>query len=144
MSQLFTAGGQSIGVSASASIFPMNIQGWFSLGLTGLISLLSKGHSSLPQHSNLKALILWLSAFFTVNPHIHSNHSFDYTNCLSLLFSAICKASSDNRFAFLYFFFLGMVLIPAICTMSWTSIHSSSGTLSIRSNPLNLFVASTV
>ena len=44
MSQLFTSGGQSIGVSASASVLPMNIQGLFPLGLTGLISLLSKGH----------------------------------------------------------------------------------------------------
>ena len=48
----------------------------------------------------------------------------------SLLFSAICEASSDNHFAFLHFFSLGMVLIAASCTMSWTSIHSSSGTLS--------------
>ena len=62
----------------------------------------------------------------------------------SLLFSAICKALSDNHFAFLHFFFLGMVLITAYCTMSGTSIHSSSGTLFIRSNPLNLFVTSTV
>ena len=43
MSQFFTSGGQSIGVSASASVFPVNIQDWFSLGLTGLISLQSKG-----------------------------------------------------------------------------------------------------
>ena len=43
---------------------------------------------------------------------------------------AICKASSDSHFAFLHFFFLGMVLIPVSCTMSRTSVHSSSGTLS--------------
>ena len=43
MSQFFASGDQSIGVSASASLFPMNIQYWFSLGLTGFISLLSKG-----------------------------------------------------------------------------------------------------
>ena len=48
----------------------------------------------------------------------------------SLLFSGIYKASSDNHFAFLYFFFLGVILIPASCIMSQTSIHSSSGTLS--------------
>ena len=42
MSWLFTSSGQSIGVSASASVLPMNIQGWFPLGLTGLVSLLSK------------------------------------------------------------------------------------------------------
>ena len=50
----------------------------------------------------------------------------------SLLFTAICKASSDSHFAFLHFFFLGMVLIPVSCTMSWTSVHSSSGTLSYQ------------
>ena len=46
MSLLFTSGGQSIGASASASVFPMNSQGWFPLGFPlGLISLLSKGLS---------------------------------------------------------------------------------------------------
>ena len=43
VSQLFASGGQSIGVSASASILPMYIQDWFLLGLTGLISLQIKG-----------------------------------------------------------------------------------------------------
>ena len=45
MIQLFVWGGQSIGVLASALVFPMNIQGWFPLGWTGWISLLSKGLS---------------------------------------------------------------------------------------------------
>ena len=45
MSQFVTSGGQSIRASASASVLPMNIQGWFSLGLIGLISLQSKGLS---------------------------------------------------------------------------------------------------
>ena len=45
MSQLFASGDQSIGAPASASVLPMNIQDWFSLGLTGLISLQSKGLS---------------------------------------------------------------------------------------------------
>ena len=44
-SQIFTSGGQSIGVSASAWVLPMNIQDWFPLGLTGLISLQFKGLS---------------------------------------------------------------------------------------------------
>ena len=44
-SQLFTSGGQSIGVSASPSVLPMNIQDWVSLGWTGWISLQSKGLS---------------------------------------------------------------------------------------------------
>ena len=45
MSQFFTSGGQGIGVSASASVLPMNIQDWFPLGLTGCISLQSRGLS---------------------------------------------------------------------------------------------------
>ena len=46
VNQFFTSNGQIIGVSASASVLPMNIQGWFPLGLTGLIFLQSKGLSS--------------------------------------------------------------------------------------------------
>ena len=56
----------------------------------------------------------------------------------ALLISGICKAFSDNHFAFLHFFFLGMILITVSSTMSRTSIHSFSGTLSFRCNPLNL------
>ena len=44
-SEFFASGGQSIGVSASASVLPVNIQNWFHLGWTGLISLQSKGLS---------------------------------------------------------------------------------------------------
>ena len=52
--------------------------------------------------------------------------------------------SPDSHFAFLHFFSLEMVLITASCTLSQTYVHSSSGTLPIRSNPLNPFVISTV
>ena len=45
MSQLFPSGGQSIGLSASVSVLPMNIQGWLPLGWTGWVSLQSKGLS---------------------------------------------------------------------------------------------------
>ena len=45
MSQFFASGGQNFGVSASASVLPMNIQDWFPLGWTGLISLQAKGLS---------------------------------------------------------------------------------------------------
>ena len=82
--------------------------------------------------------ILWNSTFKWVYL------SFSPLSFTSLLFSAICKASSDSHFAFLHFFFFEMVLITVSCTMSQTSIHSSSGTLSIRSNPVNLLVTSTV
>ena len=66
MDWLFTSGGQSIGASASASVLPGKIQGWFPLGLTDLISLLSKGLSSLIQHHNSNASVLLCSALFMV------------------------------------------------------------------------------
>ena len=65
MSQLFTSGGQSIGVLPSASILPMNIQDWFPLEWTGWISFQGTLKSLLQHHSS-KASILWCSAFFIV------------------------------------------------------------------------------
>ena len=62
MSQLFASGGQSIGVSASTSVLPMNIQDWFPLGWTGRISLLSKGLSRVFSNTT----VIWDSAFFIV------------------------------------------------------------------------------
>ena len=56
MSWLFSSGDQSIGASASASILPMNIQGWFPLGPTGLISLLSKGLSTVFSSTTFKRI----------------------------------------------------------------------------------------
>ena len=73
VSQLFTPGGQSIEVSSSASVLPMNIQGWFPLGLTSWISLQSKTLNSLLPTPQFKSLILQLSAFFIVqlsHPHM--------------------------------------------------------------------------
>ena len=60
MSQLFTSGGQTIGASASASVFLINIQGWFPLGLTGLISLQSKGFSGV-----FSSTTIWKHQFFS-------------------------------------------------------------------------------
>ena len=62
MSQLFTWGGQSIAVSASASVLPVNTQAWSPLGWTGWISLQSKGLSRVFSNTT----ILRHSAFFTV------------------------------------------------------------------------------
>ena len=77
MSQFFTSGGQSFGVSTSASVLPMNIQDWFPLGWTGWISLQFKGLSKslLQRHSSnsSKASILQHSAFLIVqlsHPHM--------------------------------------------------------------------------
>ena len=73
ISQFFTSGGQSIGVSASASVLPMNIQDWFPLGWTGWISLQSKGFSSVFSNTAVQKhqffgsqLSLWS------NSHIHT------------------------------------------------------------------------
>ena len=54
MSQFFEWGGQSIGVSASASVLPMNVQDWFPLGWTGWISLLSKGLSRVSSNTTIQ------------------------------------------------------------------------------------------
>ena len=68
MSQLFTSGGQSIGASASASVLPMNIQGWFLLGLMGLISLQSKGLSRVFSSTTVSK-----HQFFGAQPSLRSN-----------------------------------------------------------------------
>ena len=65
-SQLFARGGQSIGVSASTSVLPMNTQDWSPLGRTGWISLQSKGLSRVFSNTTVqKASMLWHSTFFT-------------------------------------------------------------------------------
>ena len=84
MGWLFASGRQSIG--ALAWVLPMNIQSWFPLGLTGLISLQSKGLSRV-----FSSTTVWKHQFFGAQPslwsnsHIHTwllekNHSFNYTD----------------------------------------------------------------
>ena len=68
---------------------------------------------------------------------------FSFAFCFSS-FHSYLQASPDSHFAVLHFFPMGVVLIPVSYTMSQTSVNSSSGTLSIRSRPLNLFLTSTV
>ena len=68
MSQFFTSGGQSIGVSASASVLPRNIQDWFPLGLSGWISLQSKELSRV-----FSSTTVWKHQFFNTQPSLGSN-----------------------------------------------------------------------
>ena len=68
MNPFFTLGGQSIGASASASVLPMNIQNWFLLGLTGLISLLSKGLARVFSNTTVQK-----HQFFSVQLSLYSN-----------------------------------------------------------------------
>ena len=67
-SQLLASGGQSTGALASASVLPMNIQDWFALGLTGLISLLSKGLSRVFSNTTVQK-----HQFFGAQPSLWSN-----------------------------------------------------------------------
>ena len=96
---LFASGGQSNGASASASVFPMNIQGWLPLGLIALISLPLKGFqgfSAAPQLESISSLAL--SFLYSSTPtSIHDyweKHSFDYTDlcwqwCLCFLICSL-------------------------------------------------------
>ena len=97
----FALGGRSIGVSASASVLPMNIQDWFPLEWTGCISLLSKGLSRVfSQHHSSKASVLQRSAFFMVqlsHPHMTIGKTIALTRwtfvgkVISLLFNMLSR-----------------------------------------------------
>ena len=65
---LFTSGGQNIGVWASISVLPKNIQSWFPLGLTGLLSLVSKGLSCVFSSTTVQK-----PQFFSAQPSLWSN-----------------------------------------------------------------------
>ena len=74
MSQFFASGGQSIGVSASASVLPMNIEDWFPLGLTSFITLHSRDSqesSPTPQFKSINASVL----SFLYSPTLTSIHT---------------------------------------------------------------------
>ena len=86
--------------------------------------------SSISLHWSLRKAFLSLLAFLWNFAFKWVYLSFSPLLFTSLLFTVICKASSDSHYAFLHFFFLGMVLTPVSCTMSRTSVNSSSGTLS--------------
>ena len=73
MSQLFATGGQSIGVSASTSVFPMNIQYWFPLGWTGWISFQSKGLSRVFSNTTVQKHPFFSAQLSSQsNSHIHT------------------------------------------------------------------------
>ena len=82
MSQLFTSGGQSIGVSASTSVLPMNTQDWSPLGWTGWISLQSKGlarvfsNTTVQKHQFFSAQLLYSPTLTSIHDH-WKNHSLD-------------------------------------------------------------------
>ena len=95
MSWIFASGGPNIGASALASDLPMNIQGWFSLGFTSLISLLSKGLSrvyfstTVQRHHFFSAQSFYCPALTSVHD-CWKNHSFDYMD--------LCRQSNISTF----------------------------------------------
>ena len=101
MNRLFASGGQSIGASASASVLPVNIQGWFLLGLTGLISFDLQGTlRSFLQHYSSKATVLQHSTFFMVqlsHPYMTTGKTVALTiwtfvsKVMSLLFNKLSR-----------------------------------------------------
>ena len=99
MSRLFPLGGQSIGASASASVLPINIYSWFSLGLTGLISLQSKG----------------LSRVFSTTVR---RHQFFGTQSFLLSSSHICTWLLEEIIALIRWTFVGKVISLLFNTLS--------------------------
>ena len=108
MSQFFASGGQSIGVSALASVLPINIQDWFPLGWTGWVSLQSKGLKSFLQHHSSKASILQHSAFSIVQlsyPYMTTGKTTAWTfvgKVISLLFNMLSYNRGYSIFLFLF------------------------------------------
>ena len=75
MSQFFASCDQGFGASASASVLPMNIQDWFPLGLTGLISLYSKGPQESSPTPQCKSINSWVLSFLYI-PTLTSIHDY--------------------------------------------------------------------
>ena len=87
ISQFFASGGQSIGVSASTSVLPMNIQDWFPLAWTSWISLQSKGLSRVFSNTTVQKHQFVCSAFFIVqisNPYTTTGKSIALTRWISV------------------------------------------------------------
>ena len=106
MSQFFTSGGQSIGASASGSVLSVNIQGWFTSGLTGVISLQLKGHSRVLSTALFKSINSLVSAFFMVelsHPYMATGKNIALTiqtfvdKVMSLIFNMLSRYSFSSK-----------------------------------------------
>ena len=91
ISQFFTSGGQSIGVSASASVLPMNIQDWFPLGWTGWISLQSEGLSGVFSNTTVQKHQFFSAQLSSQsNSHMHTS-SHQYKTIALTRQTFVCK-----------------------------------------------------
>ena len=84
MSQFFTSGGQSIGVSASASVLPMTVQDWFPLGWTGWISLQFKGLSRVFSNTRVQKWQFFGTQLRLIDSYINACNIDDYFNWLTV------------------------------------------------------------
>ena len=106
MSQFFASGSQNIGVSASTSVLPMNIHHWFPLGLTGLISLRSRGLSRVFSNTTVQKhqffstqlsswsnsyMTLWSNPYMTAGKTIALTRQTSVSKVMSLLFNMLSR-----------------------------------------------------
>ena len=114
MSQLFATGGQGIGASASVSVLPMSIQGWYPSGLTGFIFLQSKGLSRV-----FSSTTIWKHQFFGTQPSLWSN-------------SHICTLLLGKKLIFHYtmlvffFFFLKWTMLLPYATPTDSEVYEKT------------------
>ena len=119
MSWLFALGRKSFCASASTKVFPMSIQGWFLLWLTGLISLLSKGLKSLLKHHSSEASIFWHSVFLMVQlSHLYLTTGKTIALTLWTFVSKVMSLLFNTHSSF---------VIPSLpgskCLISWLQSH---------------------
>ena len=120
VSWLFTSRGQSTGASASASAIPVNSQGWFPLGWTGLISLLSKGLSRV-----FSSTTIWKHQFFDTQPALCSNshiHTWLLERPQLWLYRPLLAKWCLYFFFLVFFFFLFLCLYFLICCLGLSEL----------------------
>ena len=118
MSHLFTSGGQTIGVSASTSVLPMNIQDWFPLRLTGLASCSprdSQESSPKPQFKSINPLVLSLLC----GPTLTTIH--DYWKDHSFAYIDLCQQSNVSVFNMLSRFVIALLHL----ILAWNALFST-------------------
>ena len=126
MSLLFTSSDQSIGISASASVLPMNIQGWVPLVFTGLISLFSKGLSRV-----FSSTILQKHQFFNAQPSVWSNSHI----CTWLLEWVAISSSSGPCFVRTLHYDIAVLSSPpwhGIASLSYASLFAMTRQWSMK------------
>ena len=115
-SRLFASGGQSIGASASASVLPKNIQGWFPLGFSGLISLLSKRHLRVFSSTTGQS-----HQFFGAHNKVAQTMQLrEQKSIFSLLWRLEVQDQCVGRFGY-FWSLLAPKTSPSLCVLMWLS-----------------------